>query len=266
MQPSQLSTADYESQVTSEQQISGLLQKLVDENIGVTIYQETQADHLPTRYRSWIKSINPQTQSILLGKFTPAQDHNSSTNIPVDAQCWLEAKHLNGKIRFNIERLEHRNQADGKDEYQAEFPTQIHQIQRRSAYRVTIPNTQAAQLDVTLTDALSLTGELLDLSETGMKVRFPQQHSLNAITQKASQQNVLSAKLILADHTSFDCDLIIKHLSQSYQNDMLCGFSIQSMSPQAQRYLSRLITELQWQQREKIKNQQRVLSLSAMAG
>jgi c-di-GMP-binding flagellar brake protein YcgR len=52
-----------------------------------------------------------------------------------------------------------------------------------------------------------------------------------------------------------DCSLEARHIVINEEGNTHCGFAFTLLSPPAQRYLDRLITEFQWEERQ-IKLQQ----------
>ena len=227
--------------------IYGALRKLVlmQEPVKVHIDGSEQifsADVTHTDFKSrsfFLTELHPEHGTALI-----RQGHRF--RIDCDHQGIYIGFRADGRLRYQPD--EHR--------FRAEFPSQITYRQRRAAYRVAVPPAHRLQVSLTLADnSQCLAGQLLDLSEHGFKARFNgDQRTL------ISQQGSFPAAVIrFNEEHHMDCELEARHLLLNEQGDTLCGFVFSLISSQAQRYIRKLITDFQWEERER-RQQQRQLS------
>ncbi len=133
-----------------------------------------------------------------------------------------------------------------KEQYRAEFPDQVLYLQRRTAYRMNIPPAHDIYLKVQMNNGEGdLTGQLLDISSSGFKVRFA-----GNVKKRLQDQGMFPvARIRFNKEHMMDCSLEARHVVNDDANNTLCGFAFVTISAMAQRYLDRLITEFQWEER-----------------
>jgi c-di-GMP-binding flagellar brake protein YcgR len=149
---------------------------------------------------------------------------------------------MSGRLKYKPEN----------EQYRAEFPLEVLYLQRRTAYRVLIPPAHQILIKIKMDDEQGdLIGRLLDLSSSGFKVQF--EGDAKARLEKQKQFPV--ARVRFNRENTIDCSLEARHVVINDQGDTQCGFAFTLLSPAAQRYLDRLITEFQWEERQ-IKRQQ----------
>lgn len=145
--------------------------------------------------------------------------------------------------------------ADGRLRYQpadhqfrAEFPSAITYRQRRSAYRVDVPPAHRLRLSLTLNDQTqNLSGQLLDLSESGFKARFD--GDVRSLIEQ--QHDFPAASIRFNEELHMDCEIQARHLLLNNDGNTLCGFVFTLVSSTGQRYIRKLITDFQWEERER---------------
>ena len=168
---------------------------------------------------------------------------------------WIDCHLRSGKVSFQVGFDALTNNLT-KQAVRINFPDEVLYTQRRHTYRVDIPPAHEILLDLTLPNGSSLKGQLVDMSENGFKAKFKG----NQLSVLLSQHDQYQAEIRFnAEHT-IDASLRAKHVVLNSGGDTVCGFLILTLSPHAQRFINRLITEFQWENRQLIKNQQ--LSLS----
>lgn len=219
--------------------IYGALRKLVlmQESVQVQIdgsEQQYKAELINTDFRSrsfFMTEVVPDDGNQLI-----RQGHRF--RIDSDHQGIYIGFRADGRLRFQ----------PGEHQYRAEFPSEVTYRQRRSSYRVEVPAAHRLQLSLPLPDLdKRLFGQLLDLSENGFKARFSGnlQHQLHIGSQFPG------ASIRFNEEHHMDCDLEIRHLLLNEHGDTLAGFVFTLISSDAQRYIRKLITDFQWEERER---------------
>ena len=90
------------------------------------------------------------------------------------------------------------------------------------------------------------------MSSSGFKARFD-----GDISELLRENKEISmARVRFNRENTIDCSLEARHIVNDEDGNTQCGFSYLSISPQAQRYIDRLITEFQWEER-RLKEQQK---------
>jgi c-di-GMP-binding flagellar brake protein YcgR len=90
------------------------------------------------------------------------------------------------------------------------------------------------------------------MSSSGFKARFD-----GDIKQTLEDnRDIPIARIRFNRENTLDCSLEARHVFHDDEVSTLCGFSFTTLSPQGQRYIDRLITEFQWEER-RLKEQQK---------
>jgi c-di-GMP-binding flagellar brake protein YcgR len=212
--------------LNTPEDVYGALRKVV--LLGSPVVVKVDGDD--SEYRSAITSSSFKTRSFFMDKVTPLHGNDlirsgKRFSIECDSQGVHIEFRMTGRLRYQPE----------SEQYRGEFPEEVLYLQRRTAYRVMVP--PAHQILVTLkiddNDEEGIEGRLLDMSSSGFKARFD-----GDIKQ------------------TLDCSLEARHVFHDDEVSTLCGFSFTTLSPQGQRYIDRLITEFQWEER-RLKEQQK---------
>tara|TARA_B100001250_G_scaffold413237_1_gene446725 strand:+ start:1296 stop:2045 length:750 start_codon:yes stop_codon:yes gene_type:complete len=156
----------------------------------------------------------------------------------------VECKSQGVHISFRLDgRL--RYQPDNQ-QYRAELPKEVFYLQRRNAYRVQIP--PAHEINVILhmaDDGEEICGHLHDISCNGFKAEFES----NIKKRLEDQHTFPAAQLRFTRENSIHATLEARHVLLTKEGHTTCGFAILSTSPASQRFIDRLITEFQWEER-----------------
>jgi len=170
------------------------------------------------------------------------------------------------KIEFNMTgRIKY--QPDNQ-QYRVEFPTQVLYLQRRTAYRVMIPPAHQILVKLKMEDGGEhLVGQLADLSSSGFKALFKGDCS----ERLKNTQDIPIARIRFNHQNTMDCSLIARHVVATKNGDTQVGFAFNLISGMGQRFLDRLIGELQWEERQhaeqvelnKLKNNQKLPHLQS---
>lgn len=163
------------------------------------------------------------------------------------------------KIEFDMTgRLKYQ---PNKEQYRVEFPTQVLYLQRRTAYRVMVPPAHQILIKLKMEDGGdNLVGRLADLSSSGFKALFKG----DCVERLKLAKNIPVARIKFNDQNNLDCSLESRHVLATKDGNTQVGFAFNLISGMGQRYLDRLIGELQWEERrqaeqlelEKLKNNQ----------
>jgi c-di-GMP-binding flagellar brake protein YcgR len=150
------------------------------------------------------------------------------------------------KIEFNMTgRIKY--QPDNQ-QYRVEFPTQVLYLQRRTAYRVMIPPAHQVLVKLKMEDGGEhLVGQLADLSSSGFKALFKG----DCLERLKNTKDIPIARIRFNHQNTMDCSLIARHVISTKSGDTQVGFAFNLISGMGQRFLDRLIGELQWEERQK---------------
>jgi c-di-GMP-binding flagellar brake protein YcgR len=165
------------------------------------------------------------------------------------------------KIEFDVTgRIKY--QPDNQ-QYRVEFPTQVLYLQRRTTYRVMIPPAHQILVKLKMEDGGEhLVGQIADLSSTGFKASFKG----DCLERLKNTQDIPIARIRFNNQNTMDCSLISRHIVSTKNGDTQVGFAFNLISGIGQRFLDRLIGELQWEERQhaeqvelnKLKNNQQL--------
>jgi len=154
------------------------------------------------------------------------------------------------KIEFKMTgRLKYQ---PDKEQYRGEFPEQVLYLQRRTAYRVMLPPAHEILVMLKLGDDEKLMGRLADISSSGFKAHFKGDHKAKLEQHK----DIPIARLKFNEQHNMDCSLEARHIVNTKDGDTQVGFAFSMISGMGQRYLDRLIGELQWEERHRAEQQQ----------
>lgn len=234
-----MSEKDLEFTFTEPEDVYGALRRLVLNGEQVKVH----IDGSNEVYTSVVTDTDLKSRSFFLDRVFPLSGNDL---IRSGRRFAIESDSQGVHIKFKATgRLAFQPQ---KDQYRVEFPESILYLQRRGAYRVNIPPSHNIRLRLTMTDQEGvLTGDLVDLSSSGFKAKFKG----NVKKRLQDQDNFSIARLRFNRKHDMDCSLKIHHIESYDQKHTLAGFEFLSVSATAQRYLDKLVTELQWEERER---------------
>jgi c-di-GMP-binding flagellar brake protein YcgR len=208
-------------------------------------------------FTSTITHANIKNSSFILDQVVPQKGND----LIRAGNCFsVLADNQGVKIEFDITgRIDH--QPDNQ-QYRVEFPTQVLYLQRRTTYRVMIPPAHQILVKLKMEDGGEhLVGQLADLSSSGFKALFKG----NCLKRLINTQDIPVARIRFNDQNTMDCSLTARHIVVTKNGDTQVGFAFNLISRMGQRYLDRLIGELQWEERQhdeqvelnKLKNNQK---------
>lgn len=224
-------------QLTAPEDIYGALRKIVNMASPVQIHINGSEQS----YSSSMTGTELKQRSFFIDSLIPEDGNRrihdgGPVHIRCDSQGVLIEFEVTGRIKYNTET----------EQYRIEFPREMLYLQRRTAYRVTIPPAHDIRVDITLPDTgEGLTGIMEDTSSSGFRACFK-----GDVRQRLSDnRNIAIAHIHFNQEHHMDCSLETRHIVLDEQGNTHCGFACTSISPAAQRYLDKLIAELQWEER-----------------
>jgi c-di-GMP-binding flagellar brake protein YcgR len=192
------------------------------------------------KFTSAITHANLKNSSFFLDQVVPQKGNDlirsgSRFSVLADSQGVKIEFNMTGRIKYQ----------PTNEQYRVEFPAQVLYLQRRTAYRVMIP--PAHQILVKLKmedDGENLVGQLSDMSSSGFKALFK-----GDCVERLKTTSDIPIKF--NDQNNMDCSLIARHVVATKEGDTQVGFAFNMISGMGQRFLDRLIGELQWEERQK---------------
>lgn len=229
--------------LTAPEDVYGALRKIVLMETPVKVHIEGRN----AIFSSAITKAELKSRSFFMDQVIPdegndliRQGHRFS--IECDSQGVRIEFKATGRMKFN----------PGKEQYRIEFPESLLYLQRRTAYRVMVPPAHDIRLKVKMSDEQGdVTGTIEDLSSSGFRARIKG----NVKKRLEEIRNFPVAKVRFNPEHFMDCSLEARHVILDEHGDTHCGFAFIMMSATAQRYIDRLITEFQWEER-RMKEQQ----------
>ena len=195
------------------------------------------------KFTSAITHANLKNSSFFLDQVVPQKGNDlirsgSRFSVLADSQGVRIEFNMAGRIKYQ----------PTNEQYRVEFPAQVLYLQRRTAYRVMIP--PAHQILVKLKmedDGDNLVGQLSDMSSSGFKALFKG----DCVERLKTTSDIPIARIKFNDQNNMDCSLIARHVVATKEGDTQVGFAFNLISGMGQRFLDRLIGELQWEERQK---------------
>lgn len=232
--------------LNTPEDVYGALRKVVLLGSPVVI----RIDGDSNEYRSAITHTSFKSRSFFMDKVIPLQGNDlirsgRRFSVECDSQGVRIEFRMSGRLRYQPE----------EEQYRAEFPDEVLYLQRRTAYRVMVPPAHQILVKLRFTgeeDEEGIQGRLLDMSSSGFKARFS--GNFNDVLENNRQ--IAMARVRINRENTIDCSLEARHIFNDEEGNTMCGFSFTSISPQAQRFIDRLITEFQWEER-RLKEQQK---------
>lgn len=194
------------------------------------------------KFSAVISDTDLKSRSFFLGHIIPVSGNDL---IRAGRRFSIESRTDGVHIKFKVDgRLAFQPK---KGQYRVEFPSSVLYLQRRGAYRVNILPSHNIRLRLSMNDQEGdLLADLIDLSSSGFKARFK-----GNIKKRLLGQGTFSiARLRFNREHDLDCSLKVHHIDILDDSFTLAGFEFMSVSSAGQRFIDKLITELQWEERE----------------
>ncbi|ASP40627.1 hypothetical protein CHH28_19005 [Bacterioplanes sanyensis] len=233
--------------LTEPEDVYGALRKIVLMEAPVTV----RIDGSETEYHSAITDTDFKSRSFFLDQVIP---RDGNDHIRAGKRFSVECDARGIRIEFRATgRLKYQ---PSKERYRIELPEQVLYLQRRTAYRVMVPPAHDILVKVRMNDDEGdLLGNMIDLSSSGFKAVFK-----GHVKKRMDEQRDFPIVRIRfnREHT-MDCSLEARHVVIDENGNTQCGFAFTMLSATAQRYVDRLITEFQWEERRMIEMEKEAL-------
>lgn len=239
--------SNQEYELDAPEDIYGALRKLVLMGTPVRVIVDGSNDE----FTSAITSTDLKSHSFFMDKVIPQKGNDlirsgQRFNVECDSQGVRIAFRMTGRLKYQPQN----------EQYRAEFPDKVLYLQRRTAYRVAIPPAHEILMKIRMSDEQGdLTGKLLDISSSGFRAFF----SGNVKKRLEEQRSFSVARIRFNKDHNMDCSLEARHVVLDDSGNTSCGFAFTGISAMAQRYLDRLITEFQWEERHNREQQEESL-------
>ncbi|WP_221800388.1 flagellar brake protein [Oceanobacter mangrovi] len=245
----QTATSDFTQQTTENTlvetiDIYGALRALVLFERPVRLF----IDGSNETYSAEIRDVQLKSRSFFLSDILP---ESGAELIRSGKRFRIECENQGASVRFVADgRLRFQ---PANNEFRGEFPSQVEYLQRRGAYRVAVPDAHPIQVNLPdqrdqspMLVTPTIAGRLQDLSESGFKAIFQ-----GDIMEELRQLNPIhGAEIRFNREHHMDCSLELKHLILDRDGNTLAGYVFLQMSSAAQRYIRKLITDFQWEERQ----------------
>lgn len=219
--------------------VYGALRKIVLMKQPVVITIEGSEE----KFTSAITHANFKNSSFFLDQVVPQKGNDL---IRAGHRFAILADSQGIKIEFDVTgRLKYQ---PDNEQYRVEFPEQVLYLQRRTAYRVVIPPAHQILVKLKMQDGgENLVAQLADMSSSGFKCLFKG----DIVERLKADTNFPIARIKFNNENNMDCSLQARHIVRTKSGDTQVGFAFNMISGMGQRFLDRLIGELQWEERRK---------------
>ena len=223
--------------------VYGALRKIVLMKRPVTISIEGSDE----KFSSAITQAALKNSSFYMDKVVPQKGNDlirsgHKFSVLADSQGIKIEFKMTGRLKYQPD----------KEQYRGEFPDQVLYLQRRTAYRVFLPPAHEILVMLKLGEEEKLMGRLADLSSSGFKATFKGDHKAKLEANK----DIPVARLKFNEQHNMDCGLEARHIVNTKEGDTQVGFAFTMISGMGQRYIDRLIGELQWEERHRAEQKQ----------
>jgi c-di-GMP-binding flagellar brake protein YcgR len=236
---STLKESNDEYYLDTPEDIYGALRKIILMKQPVVVNIEDSDE----KFTSAITHVSLKNSSFFLDQVVPNKGNDlirsgNRFSVVADSQGVKIEFNMTGRIKYQ----------PAQEQYRVEFPVHVLYLQRRTAYRVMI--SPAHQILVKLKmedDGENLIGQLTDLSSSGFKALFKG----DCLQRLKKHQDISVARIRFNDQNNMDCSLFARHIVATKNGDTQVGFAFNIISGMGQRFLDRLIGELQWEERQR---------------
>lgn len=227
------------NQLTRPEEIYRAIQRLIRYAQNVKIQFEGSNE----KFHSAVTKVDLKNQAFAFDKLIPDVGNEY---IRQGKRFIVEADFRGITVKFTLgERLKFKQETG---EYISAFPASMLYLQRRNAYRAMIPRTYQVLIVLRSSqDELVLKGRLQDISASGFKAYFKGNTSWDLMRIKNFDESTLHV-----GNESMDCGIDARHAVFNDEKDLtFCGFSFQTLSGMKQRYIEKLVNQLQYEERRK---------------
>jgi len=236
--------SNQEYTLTAPEDIYGALRKIVLMETPVLVRIEGQQEP----FRTAVTKTDLKSRSFFMDQVVPSEGNDL---IRQGKRYSVECDSQGVRIEFNVTgRMKY---SPAKQQYRIEFPESLLYLQRRTAYRVMVPPAHDIRLKVKMPDEQGdVLGTIEDMSSSGFRAKIKG----NVKQRLEDIRNFPVAKVRFNKEHYMDCSLEARHVILDDNGNTHCGFAFTLISATAQRYVDRLITEFQWEERRLKDHQQ----------
>lgn len=229
--------------VTTSAEIQVLLKSLLQARtpLNISFADRTQS------CQSYVVQVDAETDSLWLDEMIPSiGDKWAAQGESFWVDAWMDGVHM----RWQSADAHKVILADAPA-FQVQLPAKLLHHQRRGAFRAAVQITTDTRLElIHAKDKPTLTGELLDISATGCKARFPG----NLLKSLQPGERYEMSRLGLPDEPAFDIELEIRYCNYHEATDAThVGIRFHKPVPTAQRQIDRFVHYLQREARRQAK-------------
>jgi c-di-GMP-binding flagellar brake protein YcgR len=190
------------------------------------------------RYQSYVIDVDRDKQLLILDEIMPSDGERLLlSGEHFTAEGFHEGVRIAWKSNLPISAGEY----EGHRSYFCHLPQEITYHQRRNAYRAPLKQTDPVKVDLALDDSRTLSGQLMDISATGAKVRFD--GDVHNVLNPGAIHECFTAHLPFGAMTT---PIEIRHVQfEDKVNLSFVGIRFHSINGQAQRQVERFVYQLQ---------------------
>ncbi len=200
-------------------------------------------DGIDEAFATAITKVDLKSKAFAFDKLIP---DNGNAHIQAGKAFEMSADFRGILVSFKIEtKLKYRAQ---HQEFISKFPAKLLYLQRRNAYRAMVPRTYTVYAVFRSSESeKTFKGRLQDISGSGFKAYFKG----DVTAQLKEVSNYDESTLHIGDE-SLDCGLDARHAIYNEEKDItFCGFSFQLLSGMKQRYVEKVVNDLQFEEQRK---------------
>lgn len=199
------------------------------------------------RYNSMLVESNPDEGYLLIDELTPLDGHKQLVR---ERQMRIIIAIQGIQIDFNTTVTKVVDDASGIG-YRVPFPKEIHYLQRRSDFRVTLPRSAALPLMIEMEDEFQYNGYVVDISAGGLRARFPM--DINEVPYLKVTDLIPLGIMELTRESSFKSKLEVRFAAYDEESgELVLGLRFVEADRVAQNKLARFVMHLQREQRKKM--------------
>ena len=224
-----------ENKLTSLKGIVKLLNYLQQQRARISIQPRVGGDD----YDTFIIGVKEGNNSFSIDELSPPP---SGRILPKGQRVFILCEHRGITAKFYTQVLDF-GEEHGLPFFTLEIPKLVHYTQKRSGYRVTLPNSGAkSAISLLVPDAGLLKGRVLDLSVGGISAALP-----GNIKELLSKGDKVPCIMNLENKKSLEFDLEIRHVEYQtgHKPQSLIGGSFLNLKGSQERFIERYVVELQ---------------------
>lgn len=222
-----------QSDAPSPAQLHLILKRLLDQRCMLTVQVGKHADC----YTSAVLEVAREARYLVLDELIPAAGHQRILREPT---VQLRARLDGVEVRFHT-YISQIGEQGGLPYYKVPFPATLEYSQRRQAFRVPIPLNRGIRCVLLLDDEREFSGELRDLSPSGLGIRVR-----TGEPNKTTDQGQLAiCRIELGEDRGIVTDVELCHIDQKTRGRVArLGLRFRGLRPEQQRRIEQFCAEL----------------------